>query len=320
MKISPVSSTGGQPGQAIGNVEVGITANPLKMDRARAIARGETPPEQSQQAQRVEQNVRSLKMRTNFNTNREEQVLEPQSIISESIEPAAAEVTQPLSPQFAALARQKRALQLERAALDKEKAEMSGSGKMSRQEFLAELKSKSLGLLQEAGVTYDQLTEAILANPQNAELQALKDKVDSLEKGVDQRFQTREQENEEQALDQMVRDAKLIAKDGDSFALVRETNSFQDVRELIKRVYKESNGTDILDVREALELVEAELVKEAEKLAGIEKVRNRIGAPYSAPLQSQPQGMRTLTARDTANPSLSRRQRAIAAMQGTLRK
>ena len=175
-------------------------------------------------------------------------------------------------------------------------------------------------MLQEAGVTYDQLTEAILANPQNAELQALKQKVDDLEKGVDKKFQTREQENEEAALDQMVRDAKLIAKEGDSFALVRETNSFSDVRELIKRVYKDSNGSDIMDVREALDLVESELVKEAEKIAGIEKVRNRIGAPSQAPLQSQPQGMRTLTARDTAQPSQSRRQRAIAAMQGTLRK
>ena len=114
MKISPVTQTG----QNIGQAEVGRTANPLKMERARAIARGETPPE-AQEQQRAEQNVRSIRMRTNHSTNREEEV--PESIISESVEPAAAEVTQPLSPQFAALARQKRALQLERAALEKQR-------------------------------------------------------------------------------------------------------------------------------------------------------------------------------------------------------
>jgi hypothetical protein len=318
MKISAAPNQGGQPGQVLGNVEVGRTASPMKLERARQIARGQQPREEVQPQERERPNVRSIRLKTNQTTSSDYQ--EPQSIIPESVEPAAVEATQPLSPQFAALARQKRALQIERAALEKQKAEMAGSGKISRQEFLAELKAKSLSVMQEAGLSYDELTQAILANPQNEELQALKAKVDSLEKGVDEKFQSREKENEEAALDQMVRDAKVLAKEGDSFALVRETNAFGDVRELIKRVYKESKGQTILDVSEAMGLVEEELILDAEKLAGIDKVRNRIGAPAQVPLQTQPRGMTTLTARDTAQPPMDRKTRAMAAFRGTLKR
>src|SRR4051812_15240783 len=130
MKISPVAQSSGQPGESLTSANVGRTADPMKMERARAIARGEKVPDQTTdpQADRADRDVRRLKMRTNFSTNRgETQENAPdaappasietppaaQSSSTDTIEQGVTEATEPLSPQFAAIAKQKRALQLE---------------------------------------------------------------------------------------------------------------------------------------------------------------------------------------------------------------
>lgn len=347
MKVSPVSQPTGQPGQVLGSVEVGKTASPLKLERARAIARGEKvedlPQSGDPQADRVQRDVRKLKMRTNFSTNREEPVEEivaavapqntsgekhssfspespPQDLSSTptSNEPGAIEETKPLSPQFAALAKQKRALQLEKAEFEKQKAEIMGRGDAS--ELIAKLKSNPLSVLQEHGVTYDQLTEAILNGPQeDPRIRDLEAKLAALEKGVDTKFQTREQQQEEAALTEMLFEAESLGKEGDTYELIRSQDAYDQVLRLIHSTYKQTGR--VLDVTEAMERVETKLMADAERLASINKVRAKIAPPPITTLQPQQKtGMRTLTARDSAVPQLSARARAIAAFNGTLKK
>lgn len=324
MKITPVTQSSGQVGQALGSVDVGRTADPIKMERARQIAQGKQVPEApaDPQVERLQQNVRKIKMRTQQSTHRDDDPVEvvdeaqavDASTISESVEPPAVEATQQLSPQFAALAKQKRALQLERAEFEKQKTSLP----QGNEELVARLKAQPLDVLLEHGVTYDQLTEAILGGQQgNPEIQELKAKIKALEEGVDSKFQSRETAQEEAALTEMLYEAESLAKEGDAFELIRERNAYDQVLRLIHSTYKQSGR--VLDVQEAMNTIENQLLSDAEKLAGLSKVRNKFAPPPLQPQQPQRQ-MRTLTARDSSAAPMSARQRAIAAFQGTLRK
>lgn len=335
MKISPLSN-GGQPGQTLGSVDVGRTADPIKLERARAIARGEKVSDApaDHQAERIQANARTLKMRTNYSTNREE--VPADSVVDEAaagvsstpqtVESGAVEATQPLSPQFAALAKQKRALQVkERELAEREKALTAPPQGSGGEELIARLKSDTLSVLQEHGILntpdfYNSITEKMLAGDTfNPELYAMKEEIKALKKGVDESFSSREQQQEESALTEMLYEAESLAKEGDAFELIRASGDqgYDKVLRLIHSTYKKTGR--VLDLQEAMNTVENQLLSDAEKYASLNKLRSKF-AP-AEPLKPQPQnGMRTLTARDTASPTMSRRARAMAAMAGTLRK
>jgi hypothetical protein len=148
------------------------------------------------------------------------------------------------------------------------------------------------------------------------ELHALKQEIDALKKGVDTKFAETATQQEQQVLAEMQREATQLAAD-DAFELVRATASIPDVMQLIEKTYRQTG--EVLDVREAMSLVENELEKDILKRASLKKVQAKLG--QSAP-QSQPQqqrGMRTLTNRDTASVPLSAKARALAAFHGQLK-
>lgn len=332
MKISPLSNGGGSPGQVLGNVEVGRTANPMKLARAKAIASGQEPVEQVQEeTSQLKPNPRSIKMLTQRSTNREELVPEqaeevvqaaPESSAPVTSE-AVVEETKPLSPQFAALAKQRRALQLERAQLDKDKAafEAQPAPTTGSDELLARLKSQPLSVLQENGISYDQLTEAILADQDgsSAKLRELESKLAAMEQSLDKKLTDRDAESKQSALNEMRREADRLAKDGDLYEMVRETRSVPKVVELIEKTFDKTG--EILDVSEAMQLVEDELLIENLKLAKLKKVQGKLNPePSSQPAQIAQPTMKTLTNRDSATLQMSRRQRALAACTGTLKR
>ncbi len=294
MKISPLPSTG----MTIGNISAGAT-------------------------EAVPSAVRSLRMATNATPGmlNLQQVAQELTLpdASQDVTDPAIEVTKPLSPQLAAIAKQRRALQVkERELLEKEKALSNPANSIA----LSRLKEQPLSALLEAGVTYDQLTEAILANQSgiNPEIQTLKEEIKALREGVDKNFTDRDLQAKTQVLAEMKRDAIALSQAGDDFEMVRETRSIPQVMQLIERTY-DTTG-EILDVAEALRLYEEELVKDSLKIAAIKKVQSRLApapAPVPAP-QSWHRQMRTLTNKDTATPPMDRKQRALAAFSGQLKK
>lgn len=272
--------------------------------------------------------VRALKMATNATPLGQEgvpnniapaQELSISDTNSNNESKAAVEATQPLSPQLAALAKQRRVLQQERRAFEEEKkailAKATGSGSAID---LARLKQEPLSVLQEAGVTYDQLTEAILASQGNSEINSLKAEINALKEGVDKRFTEERTQSEQQALSEMRREAQRLIEGNDSYELVRETGSVPDVVRLIESVYRESG--EILEVPEALKLVEDELFERNQKLAKLKKMQGLFNTQSEVQPQQRPQGMRTLTNKDTASVPQSAKARAIAAFYGTLKK
>lgn len=258
--------------------------------------------------------TRSLRMTTNATPGHGDA---PELIIPDPNDPAAAEATQPLSPQLAALAKQRRSLQVkEREIADREKALETQTPTQGDLVSKARLKSDPVGVFLESGLTYDELAQAIMANDANSPVKALEAKIKALEEGLDKKLTDRDTQSEQQVLAEMRREATQLVAEGEAFELVRETRSVPQVMKLIERTYRETG--EVLDVRQALGLVEEELFKDASKLAGLQKVQSQF-APRPASQQPQPRQMRTLTNRDTAQVPQSAKQRALAAFAGTLK-
>jgi len=217
-----------------------------------------------------------------------------------SPETTVTEDPKPLSPQFAALARQQRALQVkERELDDREKAFASSATDHVK---LADLKSKPLEVLLANGVTYDQITEGILANPGNPEMESLKAEMKAMMAKVDQIPKDQEAASKAQVIQEMTRDATAMAETPE-FELVKATGSIPQVIELIERSFQKTG--EILDVKEAMSLIEDDLFEQNLKIAQSAKIRGAL-----APSPAAKPGMRTLTNKDNASPVLTAKERA----------
>lgn len=269
-------------------------------------------------------NIRSLKMNTNATPPYERpnpQIAELPDVqklpISNSNEGATKvdEETQPLSPQFAALAKQRRDLQKRQKELEDREKALSDPGREKID--LARLKSEPLRvLLEDAGFTWEQLTEQVSNYTGNSQLHTIERKMKDLEEGFESKLSERDQQAERQVLAEMTREAKMLSEQGDDFELIRGMNKIPDVMRLIEQTYKKSG--DVLDVREAMQLIEDELLNDVEKVTSLKKVQSKF-AP-AQPYMQQHQGMRTLTNRDTASVPMSPKQRAMAAFYGQMQK
>jgi hypothetical protein len=85
---------------------------------------------------------------------------------------------------------------------------------------------------------------------------------------------------------------------------------------LIEKTYRETG--EVLDVSEALQLVEDHLINESLRIASINKVQSKL-QPQMKPQTMQPQ-MKTLTNKDNARVQETRKARALAAFHGQLKK
>lgn len=331
MKITPL---GGAPSVDIGSASTSRT-NPEAISRAKAIAEGRDPGiRMSESDTPIDPQVariqkRSIKMTTQVSPDRQpEENLDQTtgSVIPNTIEQVSeVEATKPLSPQFAALAKQRRALQQERAAFERLKAEgQSQPGTNSPASIdRAKLLEDPLSVLREAGVLndsfYNSLTEELLngqTNPAASQIATLKAEIESLKSGIDSKFTERDSQAEEQVKAEIKREAKQLVSSGDEYKYTRAMGKSDDVARLVHENWKKTG--EVLETTEALSLIEAECKKDWDNLQsrlGITQVQ----APASNANQNRTQGMRTLTNRDTARPSPSRRERMIAAFEGRLK-
>lgn len=273
-------------------------------------------------------NLRSMRMNTQATPGHVDQPIPtsppgpdaaPLTISDPSDQASGDEATKPLSPQYAALARERRALQVKEREIAAREQALSGkqpAGSVPIEEF----KSNPLKVMLDHGVTYEQLTQAILADQSNPEISALQKKVDTLETGFDKKLQDREAQAEQQVLTEMRREATQLATTPD-FELVAAERAVPTVMQLIEKTYRKTG--EVLDVKEAMQLVEDELLATYTKAAQFKKVQERLAPPPAPPAQPKPwngQQMRTLTNRDTATAPMSAKARALAAFQGTLKR
>jgi hypothetical protein len=331
MKITPIASgAAGSPSTNIHGAVEGSSASPDRVARAKAIAAGGEATiqvTQSDTPQEKQPDVRRIVMKTNVSPDRDISLAEVEQMVENTLAansevPPVIEDTKPLDPQFAALAKQRRALQAkERELTERAKALEAQSTSVGVEALTARLKSEPLSVLQEYGVTYDQLTQDILATQNNPEIRKLQAEVKVLREEIPKALADKDAAAEKQVLSEIRREANKMSESED-FEMVRATRSQPEVVELIHRIYKETG--EILDVSEAMQLVEDDLVNESLKLANTKKVRSRLTPAQANKVQpqlpSQNKQIRTLTNRDTAKPVQSRRDRAIAAALGNLKR
>jgi hypothetical protein len=233
---------------------------------------------------------------------------------------------QPLSPQAAALARERRSLQRQQREFDQkvrayEEKQASTQGTLFSKE---QILGNPLGVLLENGVTYDQLTQAVLAsqNGQTPELIRLQNKIKELEAGVDKKLEDRDTQAEQQTLSEMRHECRrLLQTDAEGrYEMVKgDPSGERYAMDLIRREWKENGRVIMPD--EALAEVDRYLFEIAVKQAQSKRVQAKL-SPQSGSDAQQPQrdGMRTLSNRDTARPVMDRRQRALMAFRGELNK
>src|ERR1035437_640619 len=130
MKISPMAGT------PTINPNEGQSAGAGKIARAKAIAAGQTPAEATQETTGDPQvdRLRKIKMKTMVSTDRHLTQEQPTEAIPETVPvegdkveaseqtQVASEATKPLSPQLAAIAKQRRILQLKEQEITTQKA------------------------------------------------------------------------------------------------------------------------------------------------------------------------------------------------------
>lgn len=259
-------------------------------------------------------------------------------------EPASApekSTSEPLSPQYAVLARKEKALRAkaqaqEQAFKAKEEAFLAREASLKAKEaeyqsnYISKdkLKTDAWSVLSELGYTYEQLTQAALnqsqeSPAQRAAIQALKDEINSLReetKKTQSTYQEQQTQAYKQAVNQIRQDAtQLVKADPITYEAISKSNSINDVVELIEQTFKEDGV--LMSVEEAANEVENYLIEESLKCAQFEKVKKlQPAAAQTQPQADKPaqqqQPQKTLTNGMGASRQLSARERAILAFKG----
>lgn len=249
----------------------------------------------------------------------------------------------PLSSQYATLARKEKALrdqvrqfkeaqakfeQERQASLAPKQAEVDLSRYIERDR----LKADPLSVFEDAGLSYDELTEAVLARQSmntdpriirqltamQEELKAAREEI----KASQEAQNNNQKQSYQQAVAQIKGEASKLIYTDPAFEMIKATNSLNDVVELIETTFK-ADGI-LMTVEEACQAVEDHLLEEAIKLTKVGKLQQRLSQSTAKPevkdsKQPQQTTSKTLTNGMTAQRPISARERAIAAMEGKLK-
>ena len=232
--------------------------------------------------------------------------------------------SQPLSPQFVALAKKEQAIRKARQEL---KAQQEAFER-ERANYVAKesLKTDPLSALNELGLTYDKLTELQLSqqnpdpNQQTLEqLEKLKAQLEERLSSFDQKLADRDKQAYETAVNQIRKDVELLVDSDPSFETIKASGEIGAVVELIEKVFHKEG--QILTVEEAAKLVEEALVEREsdrlQKLLSLSKIKSRVGVTQKTEpqeeVQQQPQP--TLSNTQSVNRPLTARERAIMRVQ-----
>lgn len=349
MKITPVS--GGMPSMHQSSA-TGLSTE--KLDRLKAIAKGETPPEVVQNETLALKDVptsTTRKIKMNVNRTPEQGLAEAllatqgasesakegtdgplpvvttaeavpaESAISDTDVQAKSPVesTGQISPQLAALMKRERALQVkERELAEKEKAMSVPDASLASLKERA-LNGQALSALVELGIpeaeVYQRIFDEVTGNKTDyASAQAIK-RVEALEKSLDEKLAKRDSDQEQAVYSHMSRNIGIITRTNPEFRFIKESKSEDAVLELIKQEWKQ-NG-EILDEEEACKRIELELREDARRYAGIlGELEQPPKAPAEKAKEPVEQKFKTLTNKDSARPVMTRRQRSLAAFLG----
>lgn len=238
----------------------------------------------------------------------------------------------PMSPQFAALARKEKAIREQARQIQAEKAEMKARLEQIENESNSKWKQRisqnPWDVMIEAGLTPEQATNMILnqPKPEEIELQKLRKEIESLKNSQDDSknlFKKQQDEQYQQAKKQINNEVKMLVDSDETYETIKHMGAQDAVTELIEQTFLQDGY--LMDVEKAAQEVEEYLVDHSLKLARLKKVQSRL-APVVETTQKQeiPQKQQSNTLSNRMTPTTKpltdreRKERAILAFQGKL--
>jgi len=260
---------------------------------------------------------------------------------------ASKDKEEPLSSQYAQLARREKALRAERMQFKaKEEAFKAREEAIKAKELeyqtnyipKSSLKEDALSVLSDAGVDNNDLIERLLNQPKSEdtlvtkEIRALREEIKALkgeQENTKKSFQDTQQATYDQAIAQIDRDVRSLVKNNENFETITAMKQEREVVKLIETTFNEGLGDEypagtVLSTEEAAQIVEDYLVEEAMKIAKISKIAKKL-QPVSVTTekkldagesQQTKQQTKTLTNAQGTNRPLSARERAMLAFKG----
>ena len=229
----------------------------------------------------------------------------------------------PLDPKYEVLAKKESALRTLEKELKAKETSIADQVKAAVDEALkgyrARLKEAPLDVLNEEGLTYDQLVEQAVNAPDpitratQQEIKSIKDAQAKMSEDI----QNSAKAQRESAVNQIRYDVTELVESDPNFETIKGTGSVEDVVELITKTFDESGK--LLTIDQAAKMVEDELFEEALKIASLSKVKSKLTPQQAEPkLQSikQPQQSMTLTNSMSSSKPMTPRERAVAAFKG----
>lgn len=347
MKVVFGSVPGQQPNAA-------PQSTPVQSPKQRAIDAWNKVSQSSQQGDKIEENKEPEAIAQaetgSINTNGEaasQEAISPTPPPPAEAPKAESPPEEPISSQYAALARREKAFRSkmaqERAAMDAERAQLlkSNAPAEAKPAFDAskyiskeDLLKNPLNSLAELGVSYDTLVEQAVNAPKDSDIRimqlekqlaekdkAMAEKLEKLEKSLNER----DTKAYQQAIKQVESKVNKLVFTNPEYETIKATGSQKDVVELIEKTFKEDGI--VLTEDEAAKEVEAYLVEEFDKLSKISKLQKRLKPAETTSQQAAQQGdkkqdqsqqqLKTLTnSVNSTAPKLSARERALRAFRG----
>lgn len=196
-----------------------------------------------------------------------------------------------ISSKFAALARKERQLRQQTAEFQAKQAELIKYQEEATQAkaYRERLKSHPLDVLNEEGITYDQLVQRAV-NMQNAnpEVTALQKQVSALEESLkrqSEESQSAIKAQREQAEKQISMDVKSLISSDSAYETVKDMGAEEAVTQLITATYDEEGI--LLKVDEAAKQVEEYLIAEATRIANVPSIKKRLAPKPEEAMQQQ---------------------------------
>lgn len=240
---------------------------------------------------------------------------------------------------YAEMVRREKALRAREESLKSQLAEKEQAWMQKEQEFQSKyipkdkLLTDTLGTLQDAGLSYDQLMQLALNPPSQEQMinMQLQQKIKDLEEKLESRFNSYEESQKqsqakqyEQALGTIKNEAQaLIQRDADTFEFISSNgqDGLDAVVGYIEYMFKETGRAP--SVQEAAQEVEKHLEEDYMKVLNLKKIKSKLGQVEQAPTpqgQSMKPQVSQKTLTNTNAPQSTRpmtpRERAMAAFHG----
>lgn len=257
--------------------------------------------------------------------------LDKETVLSDALDEKKAEEAAPevspeepkqedqFAPKFAALSRKEKALRQREEQLEARLAELEEKTKNLDSEYGGykniknRLQTEPLKVMEESGLTFDELTKMILENDgaptpdmqikhlreeldgkYSKELEALKQELKEKEE------QSQQKQYQDTIEDYMVELGEHISDNSDRYEMIKASDAVDLVYQVVEEHYNETGK--ILSNDEACEHVENYLLEEAKKYLNLSKVKSLLGSeePTEKPVKAPRQSSVTLSNADAS--------------------